>query len=100
MSRFQDIGTHFFRALRNIRTGDEITLETLDETYHYRVDLTQVVAPGETEVLRGSNDQILTLVTCYPFSFVGPRRKDLWSAPTGFLNEQFWPDLNPLEPLT
>jgi sortase A len=62
----------FFRALRNIRTGDEITLETLDETYHYRVDLTQVVAPEDTEVLRGSNNQILTLVTCYPFSFVGP----------------------------
>jgi sortase A len=62
----------FFRALRNIRTGDEITLETLDETYHYRVDLTQVVAPGYTEVLNDSNDQVLTLVTCYPFSFIGP----------------------------
>jgi LPXTG-site transpeptidase (sortase) family protein len=62
----------FFRGLRNIRKGDEITLETLDGSYRYRVDLTQVVAPEYTEVLRGSDDAILTLVTCYPFSFVGP----------------------------
>jgi sortase A len=62
----------FFRALRNVRKGDEITLETLDGSYRYRVDVTQVVAPEDTEVLRGSDDATLTLVTCYPFSFVGP----------------------------
>jgi sortase A len=62
----------FFRALRNIRKDDEITLETLDGSYRYRVDFTRVVAPGYIEVLDGSDDAILTLVTCYPFSFVGP----------------------------
>jgi sortase A len=62
----------FFRALRNVRAGDEITLETLDGSYRYRVDFTQVVAPEDTEVLNGSDDATLTLVTCYPFSFVGP----------------------------
>jgi sortase A len=62
----------FFRALRNVRKGDEITLETLDGSYRYRVDFTQVVAPEDTEVLSGSDDATLTLVTCYPFSFVGP----------------------------
>jgi sortase A len=62
----------FFRALRNVRKDDEITLETLDGSFRYRVDLTQVVAPEDTEVLNGSDDSILTLVTCYPFSFVGP----------------------------
>jgi sortase A len=62
----------FFRTLRKIRKNDEITVETLEEAYRYRVDFTQVVAPDETEVLNGSGDTILTLVTCYPFSFVGP----------------------------
>jgi len=62
----------FFRALRNISEGDEIILETFDGAYRYRVDLAQVVDPGHTEVLNGSDDAILTLVTCYPFVFVGP----------------------------
>ena len=62
----------FFRALRNIRKNDEITLETLDGSFHYRVDYTQVVAPEYTEALNSSGVPILTLVTCYPFSFVGP----------------------------
>jgi len=62
----------FFRALRNVRKNDEITLETLDGSFHYRVDYTQVVAPEYTEALNSSGVPILTLVTCYPFSFVGP----------------------------
>jgi sortase A len=65
----------FFRALRNIQKDDEIALETLDGSYRYRVDYTQVVAPESTEALNGSSDPILTLVTCYPFFFVGPAPK-------------------------
>jgi len=61
----------FFRALRNIRKDDEITLETLDGSYRYRVDLIQIVAPDQTGVLDNSGEPTLTLVTCYPFSFVG-----------------------------
>jgi sortase A len=62
----------FFRGLRNIHSDDEITLETLSGIYRYRVDSIQVVDPGETRVLDNSEDAILTLVTCYPFAFVGP----------------------------
>jgi sortase A len=65
----------FFRALRNIREDDEITLETLSGLYRYRVDSAMVVDPGDTRVLDKSDDAILTLVTCYPFSFVGPAPK-------------------------
>jgi sortase A len=54
----------FFRALRHIRKDDEITLTTLTGSYRYRVD--------STEVVENSDDAILTLVTCYPFDFVGP----------------------------
>jgi sortase A len=65
----------FFRALHNIRKDDEITLETLDGSYRYRVDSTKVVDPEDTEVLDHSDDAILTLVTCYPFAFVGSAPK-------------------------
>ena len=68
----------FFRPLRNIQKDDEITLTTLNGTYRYRVDSTKIVEPEEIGVLYDSGDAILTLVTCYPFNFVG-------SAPQRFI---------------
>jgi len=65
----------FFRPLRHIQKGDEITLTTLEGSYRYRVDFTEVVGPQHTKVLDNSNEAILTLVTCYPFYFVGPAPK-------------------------
>jgi sortase A len=65
----------FFRVLDKILNDDEITLTTLHGTYRYLVDSTQVVAPEDTQVLDDSDDTILTLVTCYPFYFVGPAPK-------------------------
>jgi sortase A len=66
----------FFRPLRDIHKGAEITLTTLKGTYRYRVDSTEVVDPQNTESLNESDDATLTLITCYPFYFVGsaPRR--------------------------
>src|SRR6185503_9326892 len=68
----------FFRGLRQIRQDDEITLTTLSGSYRYRVESTKVVEPEETEVLSDAENDILTLVTCYPFNFVG-------SAPQRFI---------------
>jgi len=65
----------FFRPLRNVQHDDEITLTTLNGSYRYLVDSTQVVAPEDTQVLDDSGDTTLTLVTCYPFYFVGPAPK-------------------------
>jgi len=65
----------FFRGLRNIHKEDEITLTTLHGSYRYRVDSTQVVGPEDIQVLSATFDDILTLVTCYPFYFVGPAPK-------------------------
>ena len=65
----------FFSGLRNIHQDDEITLTTLNGTYRYSVDFTEVVGPQDTAVLDHSDDAILTLVTCYPFYFVGPAPK-------------------------
>jgi sortase A len=65
----------FFRPLRNIQHDDEINLTTLNGTYRYVVDSAQVVAPEDTQVLADSSEAVLTLVTCYPFYFVGPAPK-------------------------
>ena len=65
----------FFRGLRNIHKDDEITLTTLRGAYRYRVDSTQVVEPDDTQVLSATAHDFLTLVTCYPFYFVGSAPK-------------------------
>jgi sortase A len=65
----------FFRPLRNIRKDDEIKLTTLSGSYRYWVDSINVVEAEDTEVLENSDDAILTLVTCYPFYYVGPAPK-------------------------
>ena len=61
----------FFRPLRLIRVDDVIRFRSPGQGYEYRVDSTEVVGPGEVRVLDPSGDAILTLVTCYPFGYVG-----------------------------
>ncbi|MBZ5634868.1 MAG: class D sortase [Acidobacteriia bacterium] len=61
----------FFRPLRNIQPDDIITLTTLRGAYRYRVVSAKVVSPDNVAVLDSDGDEILTLVTCYPFYFVG-----------------------------
>jgi sortase A len=67
----------FFRALRNIAKNDQITLTTMRGSYNYVVDFSEVVEPSDMDVLDRSSDAILTLVTCYPFWYVGPAPKRL-----------------------
>jgi sortase A len=62
----------FFRPLRNIRQNDIITLTTVNGEYRYRVVFTQVVRPENVAVLNATENEVLTLVTCFPFYFVGP----------------------------
>ncbi len=61
----------FFRPLRNIAADDRITLKTAHGEYHYVVDSTQIVRPDDVAVLRATARPELTLVTCYPFYYVG-----------------------------
>ena len=61
-----------FRPLRNIQQGDLITLTTLQEEYRYRVVSAIIVSPSDVTVLGSDGNDVLTLVTCYPFYFVGP----------------------------
>jgi sortase A len=61
----------FFRPLRNIRTGDEITLTVGGGDAIYDVEWTSIVSPSALWVMQPTDANTLTLVTCYPFSFVG-----------------------------
>jgi sortase A len=62
----------FFRPLGRIRVGDDISIETLGSQFHYRVTQIKIVAPEAVEELASTAGSTLTLVTCYPFYFVGP----------------------------
>jgi sortase A len=61
----------FFRPLRYIRENDTIVVTTLRGEFRYRVVSMRVVTPDDVAVLNASEGEILTLVTCYPFYFVG-----------------------------
>jgi sortase A len=62
----------FFSGLREIERGDRITVTTPESTVVYRVDSTEVVAPTDVSLLEPTRDTTLTLVTCYPFHWIGP----------------------------
>jgi sortase A len=62
----------FFRNLRGIRTGDRIVVTTSEGRHEYIVRDTRIVQPSDVSVLDPTPDSTLTLVTCYPFSYIGP----------------------------
>jgi sortase A len=62
----------FFRPLQRIRKNDVITLTTHQGTYQYVVESMQITEPTQTAVLERGSQPVLTLITCYPFSLVGP----------------------------
>jgi sortase A len=62
--------THF-RPLRNIRLNDEITLNTKTSTFRYFIDSIRIIHPTEMEILDPTPGPALTLVTCFPFEFIG-----------------------------
>jgi len=67
----------FFRELKDIQLNDEIQIQTATGLFRYQVDWMKVVQPTDTTVLEpSSKESTVTLVTCYPFYFVGaaPRR--------------------------
>lgn len=66
----------FFRELKDIRDHDEIQIQTATGLLRYQVDWVRVVGPEDTAVLEPTAlESTLTLVTCYPFYFVGPAPK-------------------------
>jgi sortase A len=65
-----------FRPLKDIKVGDEIRFRTSRDEFRYRVTGTSIVKPEDVSVLEHRDDRSLTLITCYPFYYVGnaPKR--------------------------
>lgn len=74
----------FFRKLSAIVPGDRIRLSVRDRTYEYIVDSMNIVDPAITEPMESRAYSELTLITCYPFYFVGaaPKRFIVRARPT------------------
>jgi len=65
-----------FRPLKDVKIGDEIRFRTTRDEYRYRVTKTSIVKPDDLSVLAAQPDPAtLTLITCYPFYYVGSAPK-------------------------
>ena len=62
-------------ALQHVRRGDRIRVDTADGVFVYDVDSSFVVRPDRGDLLRPTGKPMLTLVTCYPFHWIGPAPK-------------------------
>ncbi|MCZ8514734.1 class D sortase [Paenibacillus filicis] len=60
-----------FRKLGQLRNGDEIVVETSEGTFRYQMVSHIIVSQHEEHAVKPSQDAILTLITCYPFSYIG-----------------------------
>ncbi len=71
-----------FRPLRRIERGDLIRVIARDALFSYRVDGLAIVPPDALDILAQTEQQRLTLITCYPFDFIGnaPKRFVVFAA--------------------
>ena len=65
----------YFRGLKDAAPGDTIRVTRAGAAYEYIVTTTAVVKPDEVDLIQPSSRNVLTLVTCYPFRYVGPAPK-------------------------
>lgn len=65
----------YFRHLSELRPGDQILFHSMVGTYRYTVQSTRIVPPTDTGVLASTRKPTLTLVTCFPFYYVGSAPK-------------------------
>lgn len=60
-----------FRPVRHLKLGDRLLLTTADRVFEYRISHTKIVNPADVHVLDPTGRPMLTLVTCFPFNFIG-----------------------------
>jgi sortase A len=64
-----------FRPLKDLRIKDEVQFSTLKGNFKYEVESLRVVNPDNVGVLAPSGENVLTMVTCYPFFYIGAAPK-------------------------
>jgi sortase A len=65
----------FFRSLKDLRVKDEVEFSTMKGNFKYEIESLMVVEPDNVGALAPSSENVLTLVTCYPFSYIGSAPK-------------------------
>ncbi len=65
----------YFSGLSEVVVGDEIVFRSVTEKFRYRVESTKIVDADATDALEESATPTLSLITCYPFHYVGPAPK-------------------------
>jgi sortase A len=61
----------YFSGLGDLKVGDLVSFKSPSATYRYRVESTRIVEPDDASVFSASREPTLTLVTCYPFHYIG-----------------------------
>lgn len=61
----------YFRVLKDVAVGDVLELESISRQQAYRVVELSIVEPGDISPLYATDTAAVTLVTCYPFYFIG-----------------------------
>lgn len=61
--------THF-TVLKDLKPGDEVTVQTQDKNLRYKVENTFIVDEKQSEVMQNHGSELLTLITCYPFDAI------------------------------
>ncbi len=62
----------FFRPLRNVKAGMQIEIASKIGNFRYSIDSTEIVMPDQVRVLDLGDRPGMTLITCYPFDYIGP----------------------------
>jgi sortase A len=90
----------YFRSLENIRVGDTVELESLSARGEFRVSRIAIVDPEDVSVLEDTAGSMLTLVTCYPFYFIGsaPQRYIVQAVAVDQPGDASTPDAIPTAP--
>ena len=65
----------FFRPMRDVKSGMEVLIESAEGTYRYEIDTTEIVSPEQVQVLDIGSVPQVTLITCYPFNYIGAAPK-------------------------
>ena len=89
----------FFRPLRRLPSGDTIVLRTLAGVHHYRVVSAGVVRPADIAVLQPTRRDALTLVTCFPFDYIGAAPARFVGAGGAAAGDDGWHSPRSLPPL-
>ncbi|WP_343761629.1 class D sortase [Clostridium oceanicum] len=64
-----------FSILKNVKKDDEIYIETIKHTFFYKVVSTYITYPSDKSFMKNKDDSTLTLITCYPFNYIGSAPK-------------------------